>query len=445
VSAPTLVSGNRGTGTAKSVGITSFTITPNATLVVDHYLLLTAALDNVSTTGGDTTQVSVTDTQGNTWVRVKEYTATGGGAADGVTGAMFLCLVETELTTSDTITVSFPSINAAGGAISEWSVAGGNEMNVADAVANSGTAATSYSLAISGLTSADYEFVGLSIAENEVSTAVTPDSAYTAMASGFGSGTSGGNATNVIGSAAHLTASGVTGDTFDRSSLTSSDRATLLIALSEDTPGGGTISGTGAVVAGGVILDADGAEIFTGSAALVAGGIILDGDGAEVFSGSAAITAAGAVLDADGIEKFIASGGVVMGGAILDGDGINTDPPSGDITGSGGVIMAPIILDGDGAEILSGSGAIVAAAAVLDGDGVVANPISGSGAIVVAAAVLDGDGQIPVAITGSGSIVAAAAVLGGAARYHDIKRDYFIVARGAMGVVKAGPNRKWRN
>lgn len=99
----------RGTGVSSTSG-TSLTLTPSATVVVGDYLFLVIAGDNINNVDGDNSEISsVTDTQGNTWTKVAERTNGGGGAASGTTVSMWMTKVTTQLTTSDTVTVTYAS------------------------------------------------------------------------------------------------------------------------------------------------------------------------------------------------------------------------------------------------------------------------------------------------------------------------------------------------
>jgi hypothetical protein len=231
-----IVSGNRGTATEKTSD-TSLVLTPSAALAAGNYGLLAVVVDNVGTVEGETATVSVTDSQGHTWTRLREQSQ-GTTALAGVTCALFLAPLTNGLGTGDTITITLTANGTAKGAgLAELSVGAGNTLELSTGGAN-GTneaAATSYSVALSGLTSVAGLYVGMTAAENE--TGVALDTAYTELAFGeIGSGIAGGSATNVIAHVGTL-ANTSTGDTFD-ASVAGADRATILIRLEEAAAAG---------------------------------------------------------------------------------------------------------------------------------------------------------------------------------------------------------------
>lgn len=230
-----IVNGNRGTATEK-VSDTTLTLTPSGTLGTGNYGLLAVVIDNIGAGEGSTTDITVTDNQGHTWSRLREQTESNTTAGTGVTCGLFLALLSNGLTTSDTISMSLSGAATAKGAgLAELSVAGGNLLVLSTSGANGANAAasTSYSVALSGLSSVAGLYVGVAACEDELDTACTLDASYTAFGFGsIGSGTAGANATNVrarVGTLANTSA----GDTFNASSLTSSDRATILVRLEE--------------------------------------------------------------------------------------------------------------------------------------------------------------------------------------------------------------------
>lgn len=58
-------------------------------------------------TGNSSNHLTITDTKGNTWVKLREYTGNMLGAADVVTNSLWYCIVSTGLATSDTLTVTY--------------------------------------------------------------------------------------------------------------------------------------------------------------------------------------------------------------------------------------------------------------------------------------------------------------------------------------------------
>ena len=58
-------------------------------------------------TGTSNNHLSITDSKGNTWVKLREYTANMFSGADIVTNSLWYCIVTTEITTTDTLTVTY--------------------------------------------------------------------------------------------------------------------------------------------------------------------------------------------------------------------------------------------------------------------------------------------------------------------------------------------------
>lgn len=230
-----IVSGNRGTATEKTADQT-LSLAPSAALAAGNYGLLAVVVDNVGTAEGETAHVSVTDSQGHTWTRLREQTEANTAAGTGVTCALFLAKLTNGLGTGDTISIALTAnATAKGAGLAELSVAAGKTLVLSAGGANgsNGAAATSYSVALASLANVPGLYVGMAACENEVDAACTLDSGYTALAFGsVGSGTAGAADSNVrarVGTLANTS----TGDTFDATGLTSADRATILVRLEE--------------------------------------------------------------------------------------------------------------------------------------------------------------------------------------------------------------------
>jgi fibronectin-binding autotransporter adhesin len=229
-----IVSTNRGVATAK-VAAATLAITPSANFTSGNWAMLGVVWDAVAAENGPTTRLSVTDNgPGATWTRLAEQTR-GAAGLDGVTVALFLAKLNSALTTGHTVTItntlSTGVAKAAG--LAELSSSGTIVLSTSGANGANAAASTAYSVALSGLTSVAGLYVGIAAAEEELTTAVTVDASYTAIfAASINSGTGGVNASNVIASAGTL-ANTSTGDTFDRTGLTSSDRAAILVRLEE--------------------------------------------------------------------------------------------------------------------------------------------------------------------------------------------------------------------
>jgi hypothetical protein len=232
--AVTVVSGSRGTATEKTSDQT-LALTPSGTLSVGNYGLLFVVIDNTGTAEGQTTDVSATDTVGNTWTRVREQTEANTAALTGATVACLVAEIEFALGASNSVNIALAAnATAKGAGLAEVSVGAGKVLNTTQHEGTNEAAATSYSVFLSGLASEERLYIGMAGAEEEVDTAVTLDAAYAEIGFGsIGSGTAGLAITNVRARVGTLSETS-TGQTFDATGLTSADRATILIALEED-------------------------------------------------------------------------------------------------------------------------------------------------------------------------------------------------------------------
>lgn len=230
----TVVNPQRGTATEK-VSDQTLTLNPNANLAAGNWGLLAVVIDNTGAGEGETNDLSVTDNLGHTWVKLREQTESNTTALTGVTCALFLAKLTSGLLTTDTISIALAAAATAKGAgLSELAAAAGYDIVLSASGANgsNAAAATTYSVALSGLTNVAGLYVGLAAAEGEALADVTADAAYTALNTGFGSGSVGIGTSNVIATNASLLNTS-TGDTYDNTGLNSSDRATILVRLQE--------------------------------------------------------------------------------------------------------------------------------------------------------------------------------------------------------------------
>jgi hypothetical protein len=381
-----IVSGNRGTAGHKSSG-TSLTLTPSAALAAGNYGLLAVVVDNVGTAEGETDDVSVTDTNGDTWIKLREQTEANTAALSGVTCALFLAELNAELNGTDTITITLTAnATAKGAGLAELSSTDPLVLSTGGANGTNEVAGTSYSVALSGLTSVPGLYVGMTAAENE--TGVVLDTAYTELAfAEIGSGVAGGSATNVIAHVGTL-ANTSTGDTFD-STVAGSDRATILVRLEEVAAGDVTLAGAGTGTSSGLGL-------LTGTVPVVGAA-----DGTSSGLGNLTVTAAAVELagNADGSSS---GSGVLSGEVPLAGTGTGTSSGAGvlsgevplsggaDGTSSGaGVLSLTVTLAGEGTGTSSGLGdltlqGLAALAGIAEGSS------SGAGVLLLDVAILGG-------------------------------------------------------
>lgn len=219
---------NRGSNNNKAAG-TTLEVTLTGTVAAGRVLIVSFVSDNQGTTQGDTTSVTCTDDQGNTYTRLFEYTKTAGSAADGVTLAAFYSVITTQLTTSDTVNLSFNNVIAKSASLEEWSIAGTLTVKGSNTSGGTGTSPT---VTLGSLASAEYLWIGAVGIEGPNGDTYTQDSDYSSSTTNHGT-TGGGDASNVacrLGDRIYTGSS----DTFNPTLGTARDYATGLTAL-EDT------------------------------------------------------------------------------------------------------------------------------------------------------------------------------------------------------------------
>jgi hypothetical protein len=93
-------------GTTQALAIT-------AAAEVGSVVWVASAWDNAGTAQADTNQLSIADDSGNTWTKLAERTYSAGAANDGVTVAMWVCKVTTQINSGANITVTSASARTA--------------------------------------------------------------------------------------------------------------------------------------------------------------------------------------------------------------------------------------------------------------------------------------------------------------------------------------------
>ena len=177
--------GTLGTG-ASGTSSNSFTITTTAALEAGNTGIVAVSSDNTSTgadgDGGEIT--SVTDSAGNTWVKLGEYGNNNGSAAAGAVAAVWMTRAQFTLASSGTITINFVSNRTDKCACAwEFTTAGGGLILVSGPVTPDAVDASNGfgSVSISGLSSLSrLYFRGLS-KEANTTTDITPSTSFTAI------------------------------------------------------------------------------------------------------------------------------------------------------------------------------------------------------------------------------------------------------------------------
>lgn len=227
--------GSLGTGVSKTAG-TTVVITTGATAEVGNLIIVAIAANNIQTTDGDSTDInSVTDSAGNSYTIVKQYTNGNGVAQDGATAGLAYAVVTTELASGGTITVNVDSVVSKCASAWEFTRDTAQTIGVADSTGDVGDAADPAPVTLSGLTSRQYLFVNAHAGEAEeagVDTTYTEDSGagFTALTK---TTTTGGAAPTNMFVAGGFKIVTATSQVYDASTTVDVDYAQVYAALYE--------------------------------------------------------------------------------------------------------------------------------------------------------------------------------------------------------------------
>ncbi len=213
-------------GTSEKVNDTSIVLNPGTNPAADSIVIVVCVTDNPGAGPAETTFHTVTDDQSNSWTRLMEYD--GGGANKGQSVAsVWASKLSSAITGNITCTLG-ASQSAKVLIISEFTVAASKTFSSAGTARTSGASGTP-SATISGLTSAEYLFIGALGVEGPSGDSHTEDADYT---QNNRSGTTGGGAAgNITGNSARRVVT-ATGDTYNPT-ITSRDWVDILVALEE--------------------------------------------------------------------------------------------------------------------------------------------------------------------------------------------------------------------
>jgi hypothetical protein len=235
--------GSLGTAQEKTAD-TSLTLTVSATAEAGNLVAVLAGCDNEATADGETNQLSISDSAGNTWTKLREQTESSGAADDGCCAAIFVSVLTNQLASgSGTITLTSASTRTAKVmeawefTLDETEIALGDGSSVGVAQGGSGQPGA---VSVSGMTSRGYLLLYVLGMERE-SVSFTPGTGYTAMT---GAETTGGAAdTNQFAIGAYRIAT-LTSDSPDPSTGTGAQHVQILAAIYE-VPAAGSPSGDG--------------------------------------------------------------------------------------------------------------------------------------------------------------------------------------------------------
>lgn len=226
-------------GTSSKTASTTLTGGFVASGTIGRIFIVWTAWDNISTTDGQTSQLSASDDQANAYTKGCEFTNGQAGAGAGATVAVFWGVLNTTAT-SVSVTITSASATAKGMTVREFSIGAGNVVSVAgtcQTAANDVVDPTSQT--ISGLTNTEYLFVHGTAGEGPNTDAYTQSASYT-LNDLAARGTSG----NPVASNMHVNSEfrifTGTGDSVDITSTTADrDYAQVYVALKEAAPPAG--------------------------------------------------------------------------------------------------------------------------------------------------------------------------------------------------------------
>ncbi len=219
-------------GTFEKVGDSIIVLNPGTNPATDSIVVVVCSTDNPDNTGpGEKTFHTVTDDQGSSWTRLMEYQGAGNANATTITSAWASKL---GATITGNITCTLGQDRSAKVLImSEYTVAAGQTFSNAGAARTSGNG-TSPSILLSGLASAEYNWLGVVGVEGPSGDGFTEDTPdftqrnRTGTSGGGAAGNQTANSANRIRTA--------TSDTYNPVLGSGRDFVIILVALEEVTP-----------------------------------------------------------------------------------------------------------------------------------------------------------------------------------------------------------------
>ncbi len=245
----------------------AMTISVNAGggLTISSIGIVRIAADNLATVAGETNDIiGVTDSAGNVYQKLYEYTQANGAAGDGATLGLFITQATGNLSTGgSTVTVSFSAaVTSKVVLASNLLIGNGNIITIASRIDAKVGGAAAASQRIAGLPSGEYFFDHFMALEwSNATFSLTPTSSYL---NGW-NGTAGGADTDNIEAVEEFRILTGTGDTVNWT-VNSGDHAQVFMALKEAAPSF-TVAGN----YGGVHVTLSAATItWTGQSAVTA-------------------------------------------------------------------------------------------------------------------------------------------------------------------------------
>lgn len=223
--------GTLGSQGSASAG-TTVVITTTATAEVGNVIVVWTAWDNSATTDSDTTQLSVTDSAGNTYTRIRERNESSGAADDGVLGAFFYTVVTSQLSSGGTITVTNSSSETAKVAAAwEFTIGAGSTLAVEQTAVVNAASGQPGAISLSSMTSREYLLLTGIFMESNGATMSAQDSDYNTAH--FAVSAAGGASAARVGIHSAFRIATLTDDTYDATLSTGAQHVQIMAALYE--------------------------------------------------------------------------------------------------------------------------------------------------------------------------------------------------------------------
>lgn len=362
--------------TTAGTSLTSAAVTNTVEVGNAHLILI--ALDNSGTGDGDNGEVtSVTDSAGNTYTKLGEFTNGNGSAGAGATASLWYSILTSQLTSgAGTVTANFSSRTAVAMMGWEATLTSPGQITVAGSLQTlANDAADPGSMTVGSLPSREYLWLRVIASESNDITGLTVSAGFTTM--NLSRANTGTSNTSMIVRGEYIIATGTT-KTSDPT-LYSADHASLFIALQEDPL---SATGTLAVTLDALTAAGTGTALVQGSAAVTLGGLTTSATGAVPAQGSASITLGALTLAGTGTVPSQGALSTTLGALALSGTAI---APS---QGTGITALGALTVVATGAALVQGTGITALGALSVSGAGSV--PAVGALAVTLGALATSG-------------------------------------------------------
>lgn len=211
------------------------------TAVAGDLVVITVATDNVSTTDGNTNlHTNLTDTAGNTWTKVREFTNGQAAAAGGATVSVWYSVLTGALNAGQTLTLTLASSVAAKAMQGQRFTIGAGSTIAADAIKAdlANDAADPGSMTLSGLANSEHLFFRATAIE----LATTTHTSTVGWGGGDHFGTSGGTGNTNMSSYCEWKIATATTSGASDPTVVAADCASVLVAFNETAGSGSALT-----------------------------------------------------------------------------------------------------------------------------------------------------------------------------------------------------------